>query len=125
MLTAAFSLFVGVLLLWHPVEGAVSLTLVLISFFIAEGKFQVAAAIRYREAFPDSWGWLLMNVDIYKKLIAAQPMLDGRHSTWQAIRLSRLSEPADSDDQVQFINTSSAFSRRPTWPRANCRSEYS
>ncbi len=27
MLTAALSLFIGVLLLWHPVEGAVSLTL--------------------------------------------------------------------------------------------------
>jgi len=61
LLTAALSLFVGVLLLWHPVEGAVSLTLVLISFFIAEGIFQVAAAIRHREAFPDSWGWLLMS----------------------------------------------------------------
>ena len=61
LLTAALSLFVGVLLLWHPVEGAVSLTLVLISFFIAEGVFQIAAAIRHREAFPDSWGWLLMS----------------------------------------------------------------
>ena len=61
LLTAALSLFVGVLLVWHPVEGAVSLTLVLMSFFIAEGIFQIAAAIRYREAFPDSWGWLLMS----------------------------------------------------------------
>ncbi len=61
LLTAALSLFVGVLLLWHPVEGAVSLTLVLISFFIAEGIFQIAAAIRHRDAFPDSWGWLLMS----------------------------------------------------------------
>jgi uncharacterized membrane protein HdeD (DUF308 family) len=61
LLTAALSLFVGVLLLWHPVEGAVSLTLVLISFFIAEGVFQIAAAIRHREALPDSWGWLLMS----------------------------------------------------------------
>jgi uncharacterized membrane protein HdeD (DUF308 family) len=61
LLTAALSLFVGVLLLWHPVEGAVSLTLVLISFFIAEGIFQIAAAIRHHEAFPDSWGWLLMS----------------------------------------------------------------
>jgi uncharacterized membrane protein HdeD (DUF308 family) len=61
LLTAALSLFVGVLLLWHPVEGAVSLTLVLIAFVIAEGIFQVAAAIRHRQAFPDSWGWLLMS----------------------------------------------------------------
>ena len=61
LLTAALSLFLGVLLLWHPVEGAVSLTLVLISFFITEGAFQIAAGFRYREAFPDSWVWLLMS----------------------------------------------------------------
>ena len=61
LLTAALSLLVGVLLLWHPVEGAVSLTLVLIAFFIADGIFQIAGAIRHREAFANSWGWLLMS----------------------------------------------------------------
>lgn len=61
LLTAALSLVVGVLLLWHPVAGTVSLTLVLIAFFIAEGIFQIAAAIRYRDAFPDSWGWMVMS----------------------------------------------------------------
>ena len=59
LLTAALSLFVGILLLWHPVEGAISLTLVLIAFFIAEGIFQIVGSISYREAFPDSWGWML------------------------------------------------------------------
>jgi uncharacterized membrane protein HdeD (DUF308 family) len=58
LLTAALSLFVGIVLLWHPVEGAVSLTLVLIAFFIVEGIFQIAASISYRDVFPDSWGWL-------------------------------------------------------------------
>jgi uncharacterized membrane protein HdeD (DUF308 family) len=61
LLTSALSLFVGVLLLWHPVEGAVSLTLVLIAFFIAEGVFQIAAAVANREALPGSWGWMLMS----------------------------------------------------------------
>jgi uncharacterized membrane protein HdeD (DUF308 family) len=61
LLTAALSLVVGVLLLWHPVEGTVSLTLVLIAFFIAEGIFQIAAAVRYRDTFPDSWGWMVMS----------------------------------------------------------------
>src|SRR6478735_7061852 len=37
LLTAALSLFVGVLLRWHPTEGAVSLTLVLITLLIVEG----------------------------------------------------------------------------------------
>jgi len=61
LLTAALSLFVGVLLLWHPVEGAVSLTLVLIAFFIVEGIFQSAGAIRLRDTFPESWGWMLIS----------------------------------------------------------------
>jgi uncharacterized membrane protein HdeD (DUF308 family) len=61
LLTAALSLIVGVLLLWHPVEGVVSLTLVLIAFFIVEGIFQIAAAVRYRDALPDSWGWMVMS----------------------------------------------------------------
>lgn len=59
LFTAALSLFVGILLLWHPVEGVISLTLVLIAFFIAEGVFQIAASLNYRDAFPDSWGWML------------------------------------------------------------------
>jgi len=59
LLTAALSLFVGILLLWHPIEGAVSLTLVLIAFFIVEGVFQIVASLSYREVFPDAWGWML------------------------------------------------------------------
>ena len=61
LLTAALSLVVGVLLLWHPVQGVVSLTLVLIAFFIVEGLFQIAAAIRHRDELPDSWGWMVMS----------------------------------------------------------------
>jgi uncharacterized membrane protein HdeD (DUF308 family) len=56
LLTAALSLLVGVLLLWHPIEGAVSLTLVLIAFFIVEGVFQIATAFRHRNAFLQSSG---------------------------------------------------------------------
>lgn len=61
LLTAALSLIVGVLLLWHPIQGVVSLTLVLIAFFVVEGIFQIAAAIRYRDAFSGSWGWMVMS----------------------------------------------------------------
>jgi uncharacterized membrane protein HdeD (DUF308 family) len=59
LVTAALSLFVGILLLWHPVEGAVSLTLVLVAFFIVEGVFQIAASFGYRDAFSETWGWML------------------------------------------------------------------
>lgn len=59
LLTSALSLAVGILLTWKPGEGTVSLTLVLMAFFIAEGAFQVGASISYRDVLPDSWGWQL------------------------------------------------------------------
>jgi len=59
LLTAALSLIAGVLLLWKPAAGAASLTIVLTAFFIVEGIFQIAASISYRNAIPDSWGWML------------------------------------------------------------------
>ena len=79
LLTAALSLFVGIVLLWHPVEGAVSLTLVLIAFFIVEGIFQIAASISYRDASPDSWGWILASV--IADLILAALIIKGWPST--------------------------------------------
>jgi uncharacterized membrane protein HdeD (DUF308 family) len=59
LLTAALSFFVGVILVWHPTEGAVSLTMVLTAFFIVEGIVQIVASLGYRDVFPNQWGWLL------------------------------------------------------------------
>ena len=61
LITAALSIVVGVLLIWKPVEGAVSLTFVLIAFFIAEGIFQIATSMAYRDVMPSSWGWMLVS----------------------------------------------------------------
>jgi uncharacterized membrane protein HdeD (DUF308 family) len=59
--TALLSVAVGALLLWRPVEGVVSLTIVLTAFFITEGIFQAVAALIYRDGMPGSWGWLLVS----------------------------------------------------------------
>jgi uncharacterized membrane protein HdeD (DUF308 family) len=59
LLTSALSLAVGIMLIWKPEQGAVSLTMVLTAFFIAEGAFQIVASISYRDVLPDSWGWQL------------------------------------------------------------------
>lgn len=59
LLTSALSLAAGILLLWKPSTGAASLTAVLTAYFIAEGIFQIAGAIYYRNVIPDSWGWML------------------------------------------------------------------
>jgi hypothetical protein len=45
-----------VLLLWRPVEGVVSLTLLLIAFLIAEGVFQMATAFALSPHLPGMLG---------------------------------------------------------------------
>jgi uncharacterized membrane protein HdeD (DUF308 family) len=59
LVTAALSLGLGVLLLYRPIAGTVTLTLALTAFFVAEGVFQIVTSIAYRKVLPDSWGWLL------------------------------------------------------------------
>ena len=48
LITAALSVALGVLLIWKPVEGALSLTFVLTAFFLVEGVFQIATSLVYR-----------------------------------------------------------------------------
>jgi uncharacterized membrane protein HdeD (DUF308 family) len=59
--TALLSIAVGAMLLWKPGEGTISLTMVLIAFFILEGVFQTVASFSYRDAIPGSWGWMLLS----------------------------------------------------------------
>jgi uncharacterized membrane protein HdeD (DUF308 family) len=59
LIPAVFSIAVGALLLLKPIEGAVSLTVLLTAFFITEGVFQTVASIAYRDAMGSSWGWVL------------------------------------------------------------------
>lgn len=61
LVTAALSVAVGILLILKPVEGAVSLTLVLTAFFIAEGVFQSAIAIASRHVMAGNWVWMLLS----------------------------------------------------------------
>jgi uncharacterized membrane protein HdeD (DUF308 family) len=61
LLTGALALFAGIMLVWHPVAGAATLTLVLVAFFIAEGIFQFGIAFAARSAFPESWGWMIVS----------------------------------------------------------------
>jgi len=86
LLTAALSLIVGVLLLWKPAEGAVSLTVVLTAFFIAEGIFQIAASISYRDMIPDAWGWMLAS-GIADLILAALIIVGWSHTVGWALGL--------------------------------------
>ncbi len=61
LITAALSVAIGVMLIWNPVAGTLALTLVLTAFFVAEGVFQIATSISYREVMGSLWGWLLVS----------------------------------------------------------------
>jgi uncharacterized membrane protein HdeD (DUF308 family) len=61
LITAALSVAIGVLLILKPVQGAISLTVVLTAFFIAEGVFQSAVAIASRQTMAGTWAWMLLS----------------------------------------------------------------
>ena len=61
LVTAALSLAVGGLLVWKPIAGALTLTIVLTAFFIAEGVFQIITSIAYRDIMAGSWVWMLVS----------------------------------------------------------------
>jgi uncharacterized membrane protein HdeD (DUF308 family) len=61
LITAALSVVIGVMLVLKPVEGALSLTIVLTAFFIVEGVFQAAIAISSRHVAAGHWGWMLLS----------------------------------------------------------------
>ena len=50
----------GVLLVW-PVQGVVSLTLVLIAFFLVDGIVSIVLAVEHRRQLSGRWGWILVS----------------------------------------------------------------
>jgi len=61
LLSAILALAAGVVLLWNPAAGLVTLTLVLIAFFIADGLSNIVLAITHRRQLSARWEWMLMN----------------------------------------------------------------
>jgi uncharacterized membrane protein HdeD (DUF308 family) len=61
LFTAILSIIVGGLLVWKPMEGALSLTIVVAAFFVVEGVYQSAASIAYKDLLGSTWGWLLVS----------------------------------------------------------------
>src|SRR5258706_11602407 len=61
LVTALLSLVAGALLVWKPAQGAISLTMLLTAFFIAEGLFQTITSVAYRQTLGSSWGWMLVS----------------------------------------------------------------
>ncbi|HEX2351718.1 MAG TPA: HdeD family acid-resistance protein [Xanthobacteraceae bacterium] len=61
LLSAMVAIAAGVVLLGWPVPGAVSLTLLLIVFFIIEGVLSIMYALEHKKELSGRWGWMLIS----------------------------------------------------------------
>jgi uncharacterized membrane protein HdeD (DUF308 family) len=59
LLSAVLGIVAGIVLIGSPVSGAISLTLVLIVFFIIEGVASIMFALEHRAELSGRWGWML------------------------------------------------------------------
>jgi uncharacterized membrane protein HdeD (DUF308 family) len=61
LLSAVIGIAAGIVLLLQPVTGSLSLTLVLIAFFIVEGVATIMYAIAHRNGLTARWVWMLIS----------------------------------------------------------------
>jgi uncharacterized membrane protein HdeD (DUF308 family) len=61
LLSAVLAIAAGIVLLGWPVRGAVSLTLLLIVFFIIEGVLSIMYAFAHKKKLSARWGWMLVS----------------------------------------------------------------
>ena len=61
LISAVIGILAGLALLTSPVVGALSLTLVLIAFFIIEGVASIMYAVDHRRQLTGSWVWMLLS----------------------------------------------------------------
>ena len=67
VLSAVLGILVGGLLLAQPALGLVTLTYVLIAFFVVEGLATIMFALDHRSKLSGRWGWMLVSgiVDLF------------------------------------------------------------
>src|SRR5882672_10156468 len=61
LISAAITIIAGLYLVGWPFAGAVSLTVVLAAYLVAEGIASMLFAYEHRGQLPSRWGWLFLN----------------------------------------------------------------
>ncbi|WP_315703801.1 MULTISPECIES: HdeD family acid-resistance protein [unclassified Bradyrhizobium] len=66
LISAVLGIVAGIVLLAEPVEGTLTLTIVIGAYFLAEGVATIMYALEHRREMSARWGWLLASglVDI-------------------------------------------------------------
>jgi uncharacterized membrane protein HdeD (DUF308 family) len=60
LFSALTALVAGGLLLWNPLRGLLTLTYVLIAFFIIDGGLTIGLALAHRRELTHRWQWMLL-----------------------------------------------------------------
>jgi uncharacterized membrane protein HdeD (DUF308 family) len=82
LLSAVVALLAGAVLLWNPLQGLVTLTYVLIAYFVVDGVLMIIFAIEHRRELSGRWEWLMLNGVIDLVLAAAILMGLPGSSVW-------------------------------------------
>lgn len=61
LISAVLGVAVGALLLARPISGALSLTIVLVVFFVIEGVASIMFALDHKRELSGQWGWMLVS----------------------------------------------------------------
>ena len=61
LLSAVLGLGAGLVLLWDPLSGALSLTFILIVFFVVEGVASIMFALEHKRELTGRWGFMLVS----------------------------------------------------------------
>lgn len=61
LVSAVLGIVVGALLLAMPLTGALSLTVILVAFFIVEGAASIMFALDHKRELSGQWGWMLVS----------------------------------------------------------------
>jgi uncharacterized membrane protein HdeD (DUF308 family) len=59
LISAALAVFAGMVLLAKPVQGVLTLTIVVGAYFLAEGVATIMYALEHRRELSERWSWLL------------------------------------------------------------------
>jgi uncharacterized membrane protein HdeD (DUF308 family) len=70
LISAVLAVVVGIILLAQPVQGTLTLTIVVGAYFLAEGVTTIMYALEHRRELSERWSWLLV-AGIMDLLIAA------------------------------------------------------
>ena len=59
LFSAVLAILAGLVLLFQPVQGTLTLTIVVGAYFLAEGVVTIMYALEHRKELSERWGWLL------------------------------------------------------------------